>query len=301
MEDVMKKVILAGIAVLFIGIVLSISDLHSGDGSVTEKEEPVPTFGLFSWDAWVTEQEEAETLSLCMQETAVSEIYQEFPAEMLETGSAAPFVARMRGADVDVYSLVGAAEWALEGNDGLLEAVRTVTEYNQSSQSEEQIVGIMIDVEPHVLSQWSWKQEELVEGYVQNLREAYIYANTHDLNVLVCITNGYDEYCPEALEAILSQACDGIAIMNYDRTDEYGQIKDEVSLAREYGKRVICIYELQKPGYHGLETINTYAEEGLDALHASMELLEEQFAPFDLDFAYHYYAPLKEMLGLEER
>lgn len=301
----MKKVILAGISVflILIGIVFlqKTSDLHSGDGSVTEQKYPAPTFGLFSWDAWVMDQEEAETLSLCMQETDVSEIYQEFPAEMLETGSATQFVARMRDANVDVYSLIGAAEWALEENDGLLDAVKSVTEYNQASRSEEQISGIMIDVEPHVLSQWSWKQEDLVDGYVENLREAYIYANTNHLNVLVCITNGYDEYCPEALQAILSQACDGVAIMNYDRTDEYGQIKDEVSLAQQYGKRVICIYELQKPGYHGLETINTYAEEGLDALQASMELLEEQFAPFALDFAYHYYAPLKEMLGLEER
>ena len=70
----------------------------------------------------------------------------------------------------------------------------------------------------------------------------------------------------------------------------------EVGFAREYGKEILCIYELQKPGKHELEEINTYANEGLKALWKSRERLEKQFGYDKLGFAYHYYKPLKEML-----
>ena len=74
----------------------------------------------------------------------------------------------------------------------------------------------------------------------------------------------------------------------------------EVGYAREYGKGVICIYELQKPGRHQLEEINTYSEQGLEALWESSRRLEDQFGYDRLQFAYHYYNPLKEMLAGEE-
>ena len=71
----------------------------------------------------------------------------------------------------------------------------------------------------------------------------------------------------------------------------------EVGYAREFGKEIICIYELQKAGRHQLEEINTYAEEGMEALWHSAQRLEKQFGYGGLRFAYHYYEPLKELLG----
>ncbi len=84
--------------------------------------------------------------------------------------------------------------------------------------------------------------------------------------------------------------------MNYNRENEYAQMEDEVELAREYQKRIICIYELQQPGKHGLTDINTYYHAGLKVLQASRETLEQQFAYGRLSFSYHYYDPLLELL-----
>ena len=50
------------------------------------------------------------------------------------------------------------------------------------------------------------------------------------------------------LEQIVKEGCDGIAVMNYNRADEYGQMETEVELAEKYGKKVICIYELHGTG-----------------------------------------------------
>ena len=109
----------------------------------------------------------------------------------------------------------------------------------------------------------------------------------------------YDAVDKDMLEELISNGCDGVAVMNYNRRDEYGQIAMETGFAREYGKGIICIYELQKPGNHDLEDENTYANEGMEALWQSSKRLERQFGYERMRFAYHYYRPLKEMLGLQ--
>ena len=118
----------------------------------------------------------------------------------------------------------------------------------------------------------------------------------HTMELFLSKTGDDMENIRMELEKLISYACDGVAVMNYNRRDEYGQMAMEVGFAREYGKEILCIYELQKPGKHELEEINTYANEGLKALWKSRERLEKQFGYDKLGFAYHYYKPLKEML-----
>ena len=138
-----------------------------------------------------------------------------------------------------------------------------------------------------------------MNSYLECMERAYEYARQNDLIFWVCIPTFYDATCDEILVSLIADACDGTAVMNYNRTDEYLQMAKEVGYAREYGKQILCIYELQQPGYHYLEEINTYYGPGLEALWQSAERLERQFGYEKLEFAYHYYSPLKEML--EER
>ena len=77
------------------------------------------------------------------------------------------------------------------------------------------------------------------------------------------------------------------------------QIAKEVGYAREYQKDVVCVYELQEPGSHDLEEINTYAGLGLKALWSSARRLEAQFGYERLQFGYHYYDPLTDLLAKE--
>ena len=129
------------------------------------------------------------------------------------------------------------------------------------------------------------------------IKNAYQFAKQNGLEFIVCVPTFYDAVCENVLEGLFAETCDGVAVMNYNRSDEYGQMEAEVKLAREYNKKIICIYELQKVGKHDLEDINTYAGEGLEALWNSAKNLKEQFNYTKLSFAYHYYEPLKEMLA----
>lgn len=271
-------------------------------GKQRQEEERFAGFGMFSWKEEAMKDEEAKALSECIDSAFVTEIYQYFSEENLLSGTGASFVRRMGEKGTAVYALMGEAAWAYE-KDGasLIEKIRQVAEYNGQQERQGRIQGVMVDVEPYLLEEWdqgSQARSSLMEGYLQGIECAYVYATGNNLKFLVCIPTFYDATNREILERLIASACDGVAVMNYNRTDEYGQMAMEVGFAREYEKEVICIYELQKAGKHRLEEINTYAEAGMDMLKASAGRLEKQFGYEKLRFAYHYYEPLKEMLQL---
>lgn len=241
-------------------------------------------------------------LAQCILKAGVSDLYQEFSGDMLVSKEAevSAFIAGMSERNVRVYSLMGDAGWALDAEGEELTArIRKAAEYNNGREPESCIWGIMVDVEPYLLDQWEEGREarqELMASYLKGLKKAYGCAAQNGLEFWVCIPNFYDRTNREVLEELVASACDGIAVMNYDRTDEYGQIAMETGFAREYGKKILCIYELQEAGRHGLEEINTYAEAGLEALWESAKRLQRQFGYEGLQFAYHYYEPLKGLL-----
>ena len=260
-----------------------------------------PGFGLYSWDERVLEAGgEAEALAACIKEAGVKRIYQEFPREALRDGSASAFVERVKKQQVDVFALFGEVEWARDKNgETVIKAIRRVADYNDGQSRSARITGVMVDVEPYLLDEWSEgsrARKRLMDNYLNSMKAAYAYADEHGLELWLCIPNFYDESLPSVLESLISSACDGIAIMNYDRTDEYMQMAKEVGLAREFGKGVECIFELQEPYQHELEEIHTYATVGLDELWKSAARLEKQFGYDRLQFAYHYYRPLQKML-----
>lgn len=271
-------------------------------GKQRQGEERPTGFGMFSWKEEAMGDEEAKALSECTDSAFVTEIYQYFSEESLTSGMGASFVGRMEERGMAVYALMGEAAWAYE-KDGasLIEKIRQVAEFNVQQGDEGKIQGVMVDVEPYLLEEWdegSKERSRLMEDYLQGMECAYVYAAGNNLKFLVCIPVFYDVTNKEILEGLIAKACDGVAVMNYNRTDEYGQMAMEVGFAREYEKEIICIYELQKAGKHQLEEINTYAEAGLDMLKASAARLKNQFGYERLRFAYHYYEPLKEMLRI---
>ncbi len=259
-------------------------------------------FGMFSWSAEVLVPEEAEELFACASRAGISEVYQHFPKEsLMPEGEAQAFVSGLRKKQIDVYALVGEAQWAYDAEgESLIKRIQRVADYNERQPQSGKICGVMVDIEPYLLEEWEDKQEKrpaLMQSYLGCIQQGYRYAAQHDLEFWVCIPIFYDASCPDVLETLVRDCCDGIAVMNYNRSDEYAQMAKEVELARLHGKGVICIYELQQPGKHGLEEINTYANQGLEALWQSAEGLERQFQYDGLRFAYHYYQPLKEMLA----
>lgn len=259
-------------------------------------------FGMFSWGETATLSEERDRLSRVISSAGVTEIYQEFSEDLLGTDQMKGFLSQMAEQSVEVYALVGDASWGEEADGAsLIGAMQKIVQVNAGLSQSQRIQGMMVDVEPYLLDAWDegdQAREELMEAYRAGMTQAYEYAHSEGLEMLVCIPTFYDLTCETVLEEIVAECCDGIAVMNYNRENEYAQMEAEVSLAEEYDKRVICIYELQQPGKHDLTDINTYYHTGLEVLRASSETLEQRFSYQELGFAYHYYDPLKELLGL---
>lgn len=282
-----------GLAGLFLLAVLACFRILYRTGTVT---------GIFSW----TEEAWAEEERKCFLSTAArvgaKEIYQEFSDEALAAGQPEGFIRDLEAAGIQVYLLCGSPEWGYE-RDGasLCKKIQTVAAYNRSHGGG--VRGIVADVEPHLLAEWEGggqSRAELMDTWLEGMKTAYLQAKEQRLELIVCIPNFYDETSPDVLDALVEKCCDTIAVMNYNRRDEYGQMEEEAALAAGYGKRVICVYELQKAGSHGLTETNTYASVGMEAMFASIKKLQKSFAgtnpAADLTFAVHYYEPLKEML-----
>lgn len=302
----MKRKILFSVCIICIIIILCLAAaviiFYYNKPDSNQEKQSKQGFGMFSWETSVISDNEAQSLKRCVRQADITQIYQQFSDDMLGSDEANRFLSRMKENDIQVYSLIGDAEWAYETDAETIKGeIQRVAEYNKNNKGN-RIEGVMTDVEPYILEEWNDKggaRDELMANYLECIKNAYKYAKKNDLRFIVCVPTFYDVVCEDILEGLIAEACDGLAVMNYNRSDEYGQIEAEVKLAREHNKDIICIYELQKAGKHDLEDINTYAGEGLEALWRSAKRLKEQFGYSKLSFAYHYYKPLKEMLAEE--
>ncbi len=265
---------------------------------------PEKGYGLFVWDENMVLDGAFAQMDEVIQKQDIDALYQVLSEKMPGSSNLDNYVDHFTKKGTDIYGLAGQPEWGLE-EDGfsLKNEMEMIDDANRLLKTKGRIKGIVADVEPYLLDQWDGtdgEREELMETYARGLTEAYKEAREKGLEMLVCIPTFYDHTNPRVLEQIVKEGCDGIAVMNYNRADEYGQMETEVELAEKYGKKVICIYELQEPGKHDLEDINTYYLEGLDELEESRTDLEERFGYEGLSFALHYYEPLKELLDKEE-
>ena len=173
-------------------------------------------------------------------------------------------------------------------------------EWNAKAGEEGGFTGIVLDVEPYLLEEWEADQERCMKQYVTNCVRTYERAKEENLAVIVCIPNFYDRIGLSGfLEELIQNGCDGIAVMNYNKKDEAGQIEEELKLAQEYNKGIVNITEMQMQGYHGLTDENTYHDDGIEAVFDSWEKLKEQYPYRNLGFSWHYLKPCLELMETE--
>lgn len=272
---------------------------YNSEWHMTQKEEheisqPVRT-GMFSWDGEIMEPESRQRFFDTMDICQASALYQEFPQDQ-DAGQRKEFLQDMKDKDIEVYYLAGRAEWGLPGYvDRILSEIERAAEYEKKA-GKGTIKGIVFDVEPYLTEEWDTEEEKVMESYVDNMTEAYKAAKREGLEVVVCIPYFFDSkgYVGQ-LERLISSACDTVAVMNYYKEGEYEHIFTEAVIARAYGKNIIHIAEIQKPGNHGLEEIHTYYGDGLDAVFSSWKNLAEQVGYEKLGFAFHYLTPAMEL------
>lgn len=252
--------------------------------------------GLFSWDQ-PKDIQEAEQMFSLMERHGLTELYQYFSLKTSDE-EVEDFLALAALRGIRVYLLAGSAEWALESKgNSLRKVIRKAADWNEGLPEDAGFAGVMADVEPYLLDEWKdARREALMQTYVQGFAFAYSYSGKKGLELLACIPFFYDQKdCEEILERLVDEGCDGLAVMNYLRIDEIEHIRTEAELAQTYGKRIINVYELQRPGTAGLTNWHTYYNVGLDALNESIAAMQEAYSPQCIDYALHYYPLLLEI------
>lgn len=249
--------------------------------------------GVFSWyeeDAF--EAQARAAMFAAFELLGVQEVYQYLPGDI-----PLDFFKEAAALGIDIYLVDGRPEWGLDprGQEMILQVDRTAALMDQLGKEGPK--GLMLDVEPYLTGTYQDNPKSTMDRFVRALRRVYAHARDLGVPLLLCIPHFYDSAGFDAqLYQLVTRACDGIAVMNYNKNDEAGQVINEVDFAREAGKRLIHIWELQAPGYHDLSEQNTYYHDGLDAVWESADRLIAFFGSEGLDFALHELASLYQLL-----
>ncbi|SFH21923.1 hypothetical protein SAMN05216405_1933 [Lachnospiraceae bacterium NLAE-zl-G231] len=263
-------------------------------------EDFVSETSIFSWEEEYILPEMEDDVEKAMEKLNCKAVYQQISPEA-EEAQVLDYLKRRKEKGQRVYYLAGASDWGVE-EDGasMLEAVRITAEWNKKSGTEGGFAGIVFDVEPYLLEEWDDNQENCMEQYAANCIQAYQSAREEKLAVIICIPNFYDRIGLSALlEKIIEEGCDGIAVMNYNKKNEAGQIEEELRLAEKYGKGILNITEMQMQGYHGLIEENTYYDDGFEAVADSWEKLKAKYPYKRLGFSWHYLRPCLQLMEAE--
>lgn len=248
-----------------------------------------PTDGLFSWHSEAIGSEEARQALLSVAEMrGVGTIYQGTD----ENGEAfSSFCTEARAKGLSVYLLVGQPKWARDRSGERQQAA-------VSQAAELGADGIVFDIEPYLLAEWDTDRDELAESWVSGLIAAKTVAKQRGVSMIVCVPYYLEDKIDGALYGQLARyGCDGLAVMNYYKQNEVEHLAYEAALCRRFGKALIPIYELQPPGRHGLQPINTYYGEEEALLEKSREAIRSAYGRQALSFAWHEYEAFRERYG----
>ncbi len=265
--------------------------ISSGFSNISARQQ---RRAVFSWHEEAMEKSARDTLLLVLEEAGADTLYQNLYNVAAEQTD--PFLADMAVNGITVYALLGDPSWALpHGQDAMLKEVAETIEIAERTGC---LSGLVLDVEPRQLEKWGDDPERVMKAYVQNMCAAYDKAAEAGIKLVLCIPASYDSF-PHLLETLIADGCDDVAVMNYQRGAEYGRIALEAKLAKQYGKTLIQISELQAPGQHGLTEEHTYYGLGSEDLLDTWATLDLQFNNQEIMFAYHDYETLRTLLANE--
>ena len=280
----------------FLAIYLTLSVIIASVRAIKPKQFFYET-SLFSWS---TEQTYSEGLTDYLEVLDVCDInssYQYFSDEMLNSTYPREYIKKLNEQGISTYYLSGNPTWATaRRNRSMREKITLVSKYNRKVAEREKFTGIVFDVEPYLLSDWKKDKNNIMDKFLDNMKDSYQYAKEQNLELIVCVPYWFDNDFYHILEQLIADACDKLAVMNYYRNSEIKNIENELELCRKYGKTIICISELQKPVSDSVPDTVTYYNYGLIVMWRMWNHLYSHFDYSKLEFSYHYYKPLRDFL-----
>lgn len=253
---------------------------------------------IFSWDKETVLEDGASTDDF-LKQYDTNRLFQSFSSDL--SVEEIQLFREAISEDIAVYQLIGTPEWArAEGRERLLEEAERVVDLNQQLPTDQQIKGLVVDVEPYVLDDFDWDDETLQLSFMANMKELYDYVRAYDLEMIIVIPYFYDtKGYTNVLDFLITEASTEIAIMNYYRNNEIEHMMYEANIAQFADIPVTTIYEFKPPGEYGLTERNTYYDEGLEAALSNFETIKETYADQAIYGAFHDLTALKEVIGHE--
>lgn len=278
---------------IYITIALFLSSLHA-----VKPQQFFYDISIFSWSSSQLDPSEFESVSELLKMNRINQIYQSFSENSIVNASASDFIKNMKINNIDTFYLSGDPSWATERRNRSMRAkIDLIYEYNKKVDSNSQFSGIVFDVEPYLLSDWKEDTDRVMEKFLSNMIDTYEYAKQFDISVIICIPYWFDNNYYDILERLISGACDKVAVMNYARNKEIKNIANEVNIAKEYKKQIVCITEIQPPSGTSIPDSITYYNYGLNVIWRMWNQVYSYFDYDDLSFSYHQYKQLKEFIN----
>jgi hypothetical protein len=245
--------------------------------------KPSPHRGMWLWntkDLLGNDPEQMRAVTFCSQ-NGITEIFLQLPYDVQERNGkkeiiwdrpkVASLLSRLAKAGIKAHALDGAPKFALrEWHGHVIDTIRSVIQYNESVQLDEQFIGVRYDNEPYILPEFAGvNKKSILEQYMELLRRSKELTSSAHLEFGVDIPFWFDQnneffepiasFRGRPLTECILDVVDNIGIMDY-RTQAYGADGviahglGELRYATEKGKKVFI----------GLETVTLPDETILD-------------------------------------
>ncbi len=269
-----------------------LTDNSSTEDDMNDALKPDHPFGagVFSWDH-LADEEDIE----CLVKNNITEIYQYIKPEYSDE-EIVSFLERMSDKGIDVYILDGEPTWSYKENLRYAEAVIDRIAYiNNYVSRRDRIIGVVYDIEPYVLDKWHSTPQLIMDEYAENMKalKDKIERRSYNIEMCVCVPYSFDLMGYEEHLYSLIDSADQVLVLNYNKTNEIEDIRKEMQMAGDLGKRIITVYELQPGLLSQTNNSVTYYKDGLGAIKTSYENMLNAYEERKLGIAYHTLEYLK--------
>lgn len=246
--------------------------------------------GVFCWDH-LADEEDVD----CLVKNNITEIYQYLKPEYSDE-EIVSFLERMSDKGIDVYILDGEPTWSYKENLRYAEAVIDRIAYiNNYVSKRDRIIGVVYDIEPYVLDKWHSTPQLIMDEYIDNVKSLKdkIERRNYNIEMCVCVPYSFDLMGYEQHLYSLIDSADQVLVLNYNKANEIEDIRTEMQITGDLGKRIITVYELQPGLLSQTNNSVTYYKDGLGAIKTSYEKMLTEYEGKKLGIAYHTLEYLK--------
>lgn len=244
--------------------------------------------GIFSWKNTQCAKSMREDTYYWIDKLQLNEIYQA-NIFRLSSSETKEFVTDLKvNKKVSVYDLTGDASWYNKPEE-FIKRIDRVKNYNDTVGSESKVKGVVFDVEPWVLGDGNWSQEE----YANTIKKAYEHAKIVGVEMIMVIPFWLEQVNSE----VIIENSDKTIVMNYNIKAPVKFIKEEIELAKKYNKKISTAAETKKiDADYGVDTSTTYYYVGVDRLKQDWTDIYNTYEYDKLEFTLHDFNSVKEFI-----